>query len=438
MPMKLRHVLVIILSLIVSSTTVLAIELANMLTEDGKIWAMKSMDFMTANARNGFRWVSNEKDAARAYKVRQSFLGHNAVESIVKFKGNTIYQLNIIIYNRGDLGPIPQNRFEASLARITASLSKWAGSDGKEVNLGRISSDIHELRKVWTKRPNQVALEYSYSTGDRAQGQDFLGEYIRVLCMRYDKNTDLSSALASSSTEKKNSLSPADRRRNVKREADGDIYIDGVPMVDQGHKGYCAVATAERILRYYGRSIDQHELAQMANTYIGGGTSPSAMFEALHDIGSKLRCRSTVLESFNLKNFQRLVARYNKAAKKNKQPKITLGRAINVTAVYSRMDPETLKKTRLEMKGDYKNFERYLDKYITRGIPICWSVMLGIIPEKPSIRGGGGHMRLIIGYNKKSKQILCSDSWGPGHELKRMNMEDAWAITTGVYVIEPQ
>ncbi|MEQ1748666.1 MAG: hypothetical protein ABL974_04550 [Prosthecobacter sp.] len=45
-------------------------------------------------------------------------------------------------------------------------------------------------------------------------------------------------------------------------------------MVDQGPKGYCAVATAERVFTYYDIPVDQHEMAQEADTGSGGGTSP--------------------------------------------------------------------------------------------------------------------------------------------------------------------
>ena len=46
-------------------------------------------------------------------------------------------------------------------------------------------------------------------------------------------------------------------------------------------------------------------------------------------------------------------------------------------------------------------------------------------------------MRLIIGYNQPKHEILYSDSWGAGHELKRMPIEDAWTMTTGALLIEP-
>ena len=34
----------------------------------------------------------------------------------------------------------------------------------------------------------------------------------------------------------------------LKDAASGDVYIQDVPMVDQGQKGYCAVACTERVV----------------------------------------------------------------------------------------------------------------------------------------------------------------------------------------------
>jgi hypothetical protein len=46
-------------------------------------------------------------------------------------------------------------------------------------------------------------------------------------------------------------------------------------------------------------------------------------------------------------------------------------------------------------------------------------------------------MRLIIGYNDKTGEILYSDSWGAGHELKRMPLAQAVSMTTGLTTLEP-
>ena len=47
-------------------------------------------------------------------------------------------------------------------------------------------------------------------------------------------------------------------------------------------------------------------------------------------------------------------------------------------------------------------------------------------------------MRLIIGYNDKTKEVLYTDSWGAGHELKRMPEDWAWTITTSSMFIKPR
>ena len=42
-----------------------------------------------------------------------------------------------------------------------------------------------------------------------------------------------------------------------------------------------------------------------------------------------------------------------------------------------------------------------------------------------------------IGYNTSKGEILFSDSWGAGHEKKRMLAADASAATMSLYTIKP-
>jgi hypothetical protein len=46
-------------------------------------------------------------------------------------------------------------------------------------------------------------------------------------------------------------------------------------------------------------------------------------------------------------------------------------------------------------------------------------------------------MRMIIGYNRTKQQILFSDSWGAGHELKRIDAENAYQATHGIFLMKP-
>ncbi len=71
--------------------------------------------------------------------------------------------------------------------------------------------------------------------------------------------------------------------------------------------------------------------------------------------------------------------------------------------------------------------------------PLTWGVMLGLVPEASALpHTSGGPLRLIIGYNASSDEVLYTDSWGRGHEGKRMSMDAAWSITLLLVSIEPR
>ena len=72
------------------------------------------------------------------------------------------------------------------------------------------------------------------------------------------------------------------------------------------------------------------------------------------------------------------------------------------------------------------------------GIPVFWSVQLGIVPEPLRLsQTRGGHLRLIIGFDEAKKTLIFSDSWGAAHTEKEMPLADAIAITTGRQVMQP-
>ena len=46
-------------------------------------------------------------------------------------------------------------------------------------------------------------------------------------------------------------------------------------------------------------------------------------------------------------------------------------------------------------------------------------------------------MRLVIGYNLKTDEIIYTDSWGPGHEFKRMSAANAYTATMHLITLKP-
>ena len=103
------------------------------------------------------------------------------------------------------------------------------------------------------------------------------------------------------------------------------------------------------------------------------------------------------------------------------------------------MDPEVLKymKTEGSQRSKFTKFLKDVHDQVNKGIPLFWGVTLGTYPEPEIPQANGGHMRLIIGYNDKKKEILYTDTWGAGHELKRMPAEWAWTISHCLMYLKP-
>ena len=91
-------------------------------------------------------------------------------------------------------------------------------------------------------------------------------------------------------------------------------------MVDQGKRGYCVVACAERILRYYNTNVDQHILAQAAGTSKYGGTRNDEIETSMKKVGAKCNFHvkeiveyAPLMGKFELLKF---IKKYNRYAKR--------------------------------------------------------------------------------------------------------------------------
>ena len=94
---------------------------------------------------------------------------------------------------------------------------------------------------------------------------------------------------------------------------------------------------------------------------------------------------------------------------------------------------------RKDDRGGFREFKRAIHKNIEKGVPVFWGLIVGIVKEKKTKNlSMGGHMRLISGYNDKTGEIIYSDTWGAGHEFKKMKIADAWAVTMDIFTLEPR
>ena len=235
----------------------------------------------------------------------------------------------------------------------------------------------------------------------------------------------------------KKRMKKGDLPANVVKE-NGDVYIKGIPMVDQGQKGYCVVAATARMFGYYGLQVDQHEIAQMANASASGGTNTDAMIEALKGIAGKFKMRIKTHDDMSYQDMCDLSEDYNRVAKRAAAKEVPTGRSVNNWYNFDFFDPEILKSTRLKSTSGIKKFDAEIKRSIDAGIPLLWTVTVGIYKEPIRIsQSRGGHMRMIIGYNTAKKEVIFSDTWGAGHEKKHWGIEEAYCSTKGIYSIQP-
>ncbi len=380
----------------------------------------------------GLSWTSEVRDTARAARPLLFYLGVAAQELLLRAEQGIVREVTVIYFARGNwwAEELGKKEFDERVRSIVAALNNRTGRHAEQPS--RDSSNVASAYVLrWSGTEAGYELTYSF----RKSRQGFVPEFIRLEITPPQSEIKPLVQVRAGSTL----LRGLERveRASVRRDSNGDVWLEDVPMVDQGERGYCVVASAERVLRYYGLETDQHELAQIAGAHAIFGTNPMFMNEALRKVSSRLKVRPREIVAMELRDFEKIYNNYNRVAKLMKKQQASYAGASVLTA-YADYSIEVLRESRARDKHDFSKFVSAISENIERRIPLLWSVQLGIVEEPEIPQAAGGHMRLIIGYNPKTREILYSDSWGAGHELKRMNLDDGWAITTGLSTLEPK
>ena len=388
-------------------------------------WAAPAATFAEDHRALGFRWLSATRDAAQTTLKGTQLFGQPVCQTVARFEEGKLKEIDALFYDRGDLGEIGRAEYEGLIKKTIAAVS--AATKTQFVPRGKDPKNAVKVDGVtWTTPQSVYLLEYSCT---KTPEIPFRSEFVRLQITPVEKSKSFLEQ--SFAADKKAIFRGPD---HVTRDAaSGDVVIKDVPMVDQGEKGYCVVAASERVLRYYGIKVDENELAQLANSSASEGTNVKALTESLKKLTARLKIRvRTVYEL----DFNAMISDYDQAAKKAREETLN-PKVKHANELYSQMKPDVLRESRTKNRSVYGTFKRHVKEHIDTGIPVLWSVMLGVLPDGSKAKEPGGHMRLIIGYNEKSDEILFSDSWGPGHELKRMPSTDAWAITNSMATVEP-
>ena len=410
------------------------VALEQLLTPDDAVWQLTADEFLSAHRINGFAWLSAARNVARSAHPDLQFCGLRVWEALARFDGGQLRELTCYLYNRGDAGALSKLQFEALVSRTEEALNRWTGMRAASFREPDRGSAVTVRRQAWRKGPHRLDLTWSFTAahGSGLQALPYRAEYIRLDLGPISATSDPNLLFGKPALAPARAVTLPELWQRIQRAPNGDVLITGVPMVDQGPKGYCAVAVSERLMRYYGRAVDQHEFAQ---TGARGGTSPRGMLTALRELGGALGFEVNVLQDFDFDGFKILVRDYNSLARQARQPEITLGPVVDLAEIYEQMDLDLLRQARLRREGVLRDFRAALTKHVNAGVPLAWGVMAGKVTERPPVPGFGGHMRLLLGYNDRTGEILYSDTWGAGHELKRLPLPEAWTITLSLYSV---
>ena len=424
-----------------------------------------------------FSWTSARKEAARYYsgKGRKSvitFANKKFAEAILYFEKGKFSRLYVSLFNEGDETGMTytRNSFNRFLEQLENNITLLTGH---KPTVGKQKIKRHESIHFYSWQLPEYTLKVIWSGGKNRQGGAIYC-YAELSGANSDSMQDHSYA-ERAGNEKTKGKSPIKASKVKKGELiknvvkkDNKVYIPNIPMVDQGPKGYCVPAVLERVMGYYGVILNQHILASLMKSSASGGTSLNNMYLALKQTSKKLNINvRRQYEYFrSVSDLEKFVSKYNSIAKKEKGEKIRIekfGERIDLEKTFLAVNPEIGRKAVLQLKkrGFEKSFCGFIKEKIDAGIPVIWAVNLALSPEKNV--GRNGHLRLITGYGTEERlaakdprqnrgrknssgktsssgEISCiifSDTWGRGHEAKIMDASDAWAITTGLYLTEP-
>lgn len=368
---------------------------------DGSAWEKTQQDWQ-AGPLNGNQFAPVDKlhirlktDGVHTFGT----LDPAEMEIYWKEDGSGLRLLYIVVYNKGDDGDLDKKAFAAKLKETVAALDEAFGTKGKAKQLNKKDTGVKVKATEWQWENGTARLE----SCDQ--------EFIRLGVAEDAEGLKVGGANAA---VHKNSL-----RSNVRTDGTAK-WIDGIPMVDQGQKGYCVPATLARVFGYYGMDgVDMHAMAALCESSGSTGTSTREMQQALEDISRRFHVRLTQIDGLH-KDLSEIYAAYNKLAIGAGKPTLT---EVKMGDNLDEAD-ETLLMKALKIKpADITKWLKPVKKNVDEGIPLLW-----LVP---------GHMRMIIGYDPGKKEIIYSDSWGANAAKEHMSMTQAYVISMYRYVLKP-
>jgi hypothetical protein len=208
--------------------------------KDRGILRPKWMWMKSENKSSSGRISFNISGAKTSYKL---FDGASSAEEVnFDFRDGKLSGLTMSIWNKGDSDEISKSVFESKVKTLTEQLNGRLAVRVRDLGKDQNSAS-KAMRLRWDGTESVAQLEYStteelVNNGVKRQ-RVFVPEFIRLRLLPKGVVTVGSTNAANTAKVSASALIT-----RVKKLPGGDIYIEGLPMVDQGDKGYCAVGPA--------------------------------------------------------------------------------------------------------------------------------------------------------------------------------------------------
>lgn len=358
--------------------------------QDSNLWDDSPADFIK---RMGAKFSTTKitNGAIHTTYVKGKVLGAEIEQLRLEEINGKVSQIDFVFFNKGDSvdgkkwTPQLQRQMKQQWETLEKSLTNLAGkSKNGYWGSGRVKN------KAWIWKHDKFALWLEF------KAKEFI-----ILHVTPPNSTGADNAKTALSAD-------FDGKANVKKDSNGDVYIQNIPMVDQGAKGYCVPATIERVLKYYNiQDVDMHKIAAICKSQVGGGTTIDSVMTDFRSVSNSFKLRMANVGTFSM---NAIVAMVDKG--------IPIFWTLFSTEDYTK---RMIENSQLRLKEDFDSYQKIIKKQ-----------------EKLDRKLEGPHVCLIIGYNKKSKELAVSNSWGDKFTITWVRFADAKVVGRNCFVINPR
>ena len=358
-------------------------------------------------------WTENERDVGkrlawpeesrtatlgsyRLYpKKEMTVLGAHPHSLAFYAEKGKVTQVSMVFANRGDRAS--KNEMENDAKAIEAALKPVLG-EPMQAYFGQTKKIRYKVKR-WNWKNHAILLEMPPET--------YVG--VRIMPLEMADHEGRAEGIISYG-QLRDTLG-----QRVQRRPNGDVVVGEIPMVDQGPKGYCVPATLERYLRYLGIQADMYVLALAGETRIGGGTSANLMLENVEALARR-----------NGRRFDQLTMPMTPS---NLAKYIDKGFPL-MWCIFVDMDLEKKITVRAKERAKVTDWNAWVEQLKSaRGVRKIGPRHIKSSSENGDAEVNNAHMRMIIGYNARTKEVAISDSWGKFAEERWVTVEEADAMS---------